>query len=970
MPCTEFCKKLESDNFRPMGVKLSPGRASYQFCFSSPEVRGQSDKAQQSCTYVKYFRRGRKLIRKTCYRNCPLAPDRSRFLQHFLCCSQKGRRDASYSKPEANQCLFTKLPLQDGILKVHNSGTAKRRLGCKSGPKRCISSNSGVPTSQKISKVLYKRDSLSVQSNAIRNCYCPPGIHKDYGSSRRVFEKPSNSHLHVPRRLVSEKSVKRSVTATPTPNSSASSGSGFNNKFEKVPFTSFSKDFLSRGNVRSSEGDSVPHRGTFQSSSGSNFINNGKPVCNSKSSITPTWSHGFLYRYSPICTLAYAPFTVVPSLFLATPQRQPFSVNPSEGILSTSSSLVEREKEYFQGCTFTGLSTFSNTVDRRLNMGLGSSFRVDTPFGTMASSVSDESHKLAGVESNLECSHQITTLDSGSECFSQMRQFNCSGLCKQTGRDEITQPVYSTLGHVSVVPQKGHSSVCCPHPREAELSGGQLVQGSQSCENYGMESTSLISSGHFQDNGDPKHRFICHKKQSQTSGVLQSSSRPSGICMRCSSNQLEGNVCLCFSSPNFDSQSSVESEERVVCSSASSSLCSSSVMVPTITGVVNRYTNKITNKTRHAISKQRSKHPSKSSKFKSGSLEDSKRSSSSGRFSKEASKLISKACRQSTRKLYEARLRIFRSWCSERNISATTASVEDIADFFIFLYKVKNCKATTIMGYRSAISSVHKGWSSTCSSVSSDLNLSKLIKGIFNESPNIKPLLPNWDLPSVLWKLCDPPFEPLTTCDLKFLTWKTVFLVALASASRVSEIHALSIKKGNLRFERHGIRLLPDLFFLSKTQRLNKPWTPMFIPDFNTYATDDRDLLLCPCRALKIYLERLASHRSNSESVFMTYQKGLCKPASKNTISRWIVSLIRYAYNLMDNSIQTVRAHDTRRLSTSWALYNGASVSEIMKAAHWASENTFTSFYMKDVPTDDARFAKKAILDTARCSKK
>ena len=39
-----------------------------------------------------------------------------------------------------------------------------------------------------------------------------------------------------------------------------------------------------------------------------------------------------------------------------------------------------------------------------------------------------------------------------------------------------------------------------------------------------------------------------------------------------------------------------------------------------------------------------------------------------------------------------------------------------------------------------------------------------------------------------------------TGCEMKFLTWKTVFLVALATASRVSEIHALSLDSQHLRF--------------------------------------------------------------------------------------------------------------------------------------------------------------------------
>lgn len=204
---------------------------------------------------------------------------------------------------------------------------------------------------------------------------------------------------------------------------------------------------------------------------------------------------------------------------------------------------------------------------------------------------------------------------------------------------------------------------------------------------------------------------------------------------------------------------------------------------------------------------------------------------------------------------------------------------------------IKKCKVTTVVGYRSAIASFHKGWSG--STVGSNSDLSKLMKGMFNAHPNVNPLLPNWDLPSVLWRLCDPPFEPLISCNLKYLTWKSVFLIALASASRVSELHALSVKDGNIRFEKHGIRLLPNMNFISKTQRLNNPWLPIFIPSFNNFATEERDIKLCPYRALKIYIQRNESRRTSDckEALFITYQKGVCKAASKNTVARWIVSL-------------------------------------------------------------------------------
>jgi hypothetical protein len=52
---------------------------------------------------------------------------------------------------------------------------------------------------------------------------------------------------------------------------------------------------------------------------------------------------------------------------------------------------------------------------------------------------------------------------------------------------------------------------------------------------------------------------------------------------------------------------------------------------------------------------------------------------------------------------------IFSSWCAERQISPTSASVGNVADFFVYLHSVKKCKMATIIGYRSAISSKHKG---------------------------------------------------------------------------------------------------------------------------------------------------------------------------------------------------------------------------------------------------------------------
>ena len=48
-----------------------------------------------------------------------------------------------------------------------------------------------------------------------------------------------------------------------------------------------------------------------------------------------------------------------------------------------------------------------------------------------------------------------------------------------------------------------------------------------------------------------------------------------------------------------------------------------------------------------------------------------------------------------------------------------------------------------------------------------------------------------WDVSLVLQSLTGAPYEPLRTCDERFLCQKTLFLLALASAKRIGELHAL-----------------------------------------------------------------------------------------------------------------------------------------------------------------------------------
>ncbi len=104
--------------------------------------------------------------------------------------------------------------------------------------------------------------------------------------------------------------------------------------------------------------------------------------------------------------------------------------------------------------------------------------------------------------------------------------------------------------------------------------------------------------------------------------------------------------------------------------------------------------------------------------------------------------------------------------------------------------------------------------------------------------------------------------------------------------------------------------------------------------------------LLCPVRALRIYVTRTRSVRS-SEQLFVCHggqQKG--KAVSKQRLAHWIVEAVALAYQSQGEPCPLgVRAHSTRSVAASHALAHGASLAYICRAAGWATPNNFARFY-------------------------
>lgn len=97
-----------------------------------------------------------------------------------------------------------------------------------------------------------------------------------------------------------------------------------------------------------------------------------------------------------------------------------------------------------------------------------------------------------------------------------------------------------------------------------------------------------------------------------------------------------------------------------------------------------------------------------------------------------------------------------------------------------------------------------------------ELDSKCFLKGLLCLFPPLWFPLPGWDLPLVLHVLTQKPFKPLATYLDRLLAWKTVFLVVILSAWRVSELVALWHDLPYMHFSDAGVTLATGVSFVPK----------------------------------------------------------------------------------------------------------------------------------------------------------
>ena len=137
--------------------------------------------------------------------------------------------------------------------------------------------------------------------------------------------------------------------------------------------------------------------------------------------------------------------------------------------------------------------------------------------------------------------------------------------------------------------------------------------------------------------------------------------------------------------------------------------------------------------------------------------------------------------------------------------------------------------------------------------------------------------------------------------------------------------------------------------FVAKSESLTRSIPRSFLvnslADFA--AGLDTDLLLCPVRALRLYLLRARSLSPCRHRLFVSPRRH-SRAMSKNAVSFFLREVISAAETARPH-VGSLRAHEVCSVSTSVAFHRNWSVSSVLESATWASSLVFSSFYLRDI---------------------
>ena len=554
----------------------------------------------------------------------------------------------------------------------------------------------------------------------------------------------------------------------------------------------------------------------------------------------------------PLCRLRMRAAAVSSAVTFSTGVQGPYGTGADVSRCPTPPSVVDGGHQSPRGSVFRDTATQSERHYRRLAFWLGSFLRKQDPRRGVVSRGSRVAHQRVGTRSGRKGRKGLTRSCAGHEPHGLLGQHYRRSVHQQTGRDAVPAALSEGVVLPPMVPPSRHRGAGVPCGGEGQHASRRIVQ--RPCESGEWELASSWADWLFLQLGRPNLDLFATAENAKLPVFCSRAFHPRAWAVDALSLSWDGLEAYAF--PPFALIHRVllkirESRTRVLLVAPQ---WPRQPWFPLLLHLLVDLPVQLPPHPRLGLTRRGEGVASEDPGPSPDCMEIVRNSLRAQGIPEDIASMAASARRPATIRTYNSRLAKFGGWCADHATSPTEASVVQVSKFLMSLFE-EGKQVNTIKNYRSAIAAVHRGFPDG-SAMGTNRVLSQLLQGMSNARPVVRSLAPSWSLSGVLRALASEPYEPMHSCSLELLTRKTLFLVAAASARRRSCLQALSVKPGHIRFENHGVRMVPDPSFLAKTQTLTFVPGDIFIPEISSASSVAEDRKWCPVRALKVVSEQ------------------------------------------------------------------------------------------------------------------
>ena len=721
---------------------------------------------------------------------------------------------ATYPRSEQTESFPQGGEIQDGNTRNHQDVPPTRGVGHLNRFQGRLLPYTNTGTVQEISEISCPRSDIPVQGPALWSDHSTLGVYCVSKGGETDGQSQGYKDPPVPRQLVGESHIPPGLSSTYSESGENMSKIGLAGEFGKVRTGSKADLRFCRLPVRPQGRSGPTDPRQVAEPSGQNIRNNVTTTLSSSTVHVPDRVANGHRKASSPRPATYEAHTVAPQAALENTRVTRKSDSNSQ-ILVPSFAMVATGRECSHRPTITPNKACSANLYRRIKRRVGRSLKRIHCQRDLVTARKQVAYKLFRTQGSVSCLKRVSKPLCKQDSTCGYRQHYSDVVYKQGRRHEVGHTLCPTMENLDLVYQTSSNSKSPTYPRAAQCGSRQAIQTGPDHSNR-MVPPSRGFPSYMQQVAPTSDRSICHEVQQQVTSVRVISTGLLGSSSGCTQSAMGESGRIHLPTSGHLGQSGGEVTGLPLQENHSD--CSGVAQHALVLGSSDHVQSDPTEPAQPAqpVDTAFQSDPSqKSDKPKSPCMAPRATAIKEQGFSEAVATRIEAPQRGSTRSVYEAKWAIFTKWCITNQVDFRAPPVKSVADFLMYLFEDRKLQPSSIDGYRSAIADK---LGNLTLNISKDENLTRLLDSFHRDRPKGRRGIPSWNLSLVLHQLTKAPFEPIKEASLKHLTFKTVFLLALGSGKRRSEIHAWQHRNIRHQSDWSKVSLYPSPSFLSKNQ--------------------------------------------------------------------------------------------------------------------------------------------------------